>query len=328
MQQGVCTQGEAAKAKAVLVRNGTEIPSIPKDQLLKQHAGAYTTARTVDQRLIFEFSMHCSRLSKTILAILQKNASEGSAKAAAESEALTFFKDEALSAQKLKKLVAREVNEALQRLGDDGSGREYQVTVLITCETVGPHTPAGRGFDMFTYVQPMPSIAPMVDAQARPAKRNNPTIKDVQWVLDRQDLEKMQKKAGVNEILMFDEDGSVTEGLSSNVFAVAADGTVLTAPTERVLAGTVRKVVVEVCEKHGIPLRYDCPNIKDFTTWDSCFVCSTSRLAKPISKLEVPDSGLKKEFPAEGSVAHRIEALVRDAVRENSESFSGTKAKL
>lgn len=141
-------------------------------------------------------------------------------------------------------------------------------------------------------------------------------------MLDRQQLEAKQREAGVNEIIMFDHDGAVTEGLSSNFFAVAADGTVLTAPTERVLAGTVRKVVVEVCEKHGIPLRFDCPNIKDFATWDSCFVCSTSRLAKPIRRLKVPGLDGHTSFPDAGSVAHRVESLVLAAVRAHSEPLS------
>merc|ERR1711865_668311 len=97
----------------------------------------------------------------------------------------------------------------------------------------------------------------------------------------RQHLEELQKKSpGVNETIMFDPDGSVTEGLQTNFFAVAADGTILTASSERVLSGTVRKVVLKVAEKHNIPVRFDCPNIKDFNTWEGCFICSTSRLVK------------------------------------------------
>merc|ERR1719487_2377477 len=108
---------------------------------------------------------------------------------------------------------------------------------------------------------------------------------------------------------MFDEDGFVTEGLQTNFFAVTADGSVVTAPNEKVLAGTVRKVVLEVTEKHGIPLRLDCPNINDFATWESCFICSTSRLVKPIRKLQIPELNGQKEFPAGGSMAHRLEDL-------------------
>lgn len=304
-----------------MVRNGeASHPWVSKEQLLKKHPGAYTTARTVDQTFVFELSMHCRRLCKTVLAVLEQDKSEKLSHG--KSQALAFLKDEVAGAEKLKALVAKEITTALQWLGDDGSGREHQVTVLITCDSVGPHTPTDRGFDIFTFVQPMPTIAPMVDVQARHAKRKNPTIKDVQWVLDRQNLEELQRQAGVNEIIMFDEDGFVTEGLQSNFFAVTADGVVMTAPSEKVLAGTVRKVVLEVAQKQGIPLRQECPNIRDFANWESCFICSTSRLVKPIRRLQVPEYGEScgpKQFPTQGTVTHILEALVCEAVRENSE---------
>jgi len=168
----------------------------------------------------------------------------------------------------------------------------------------------------------MPPVAPMVDAEAHRATRPDPTIKSVQWVKDRQALEVIQKEAGVNEVVMFDADGGCTEGLQTNFFAVAADGTVWTAPDELVLAGTVRKVVLEVCEKHGIPVRRERPSINEASTWESCFIASTSRLVKPISGLKVPELGLDRSFPAEGSVAHRVEALVKAAIDYNSEPIA------
>ena len=30
--------------------------------------------------------------------------------------------------------------------------------------------------------------------------------------------------------------------------------------------------------ENGIPVRFECPKIGDLDKWDSCFVCSTSRL--------------------------------------------------
>jgi branched-subunit amino acid aminotransferase/4-amino-4-deoxychorismate lyase len=308
-----------ASNEAVLVRNGhADTPWLSKEKLLKEHSGAYTTARTVDQRQIFQFSMHCSRLCNTEMAILQREATEDGHK----SQALAFLKAEAAGADKLKPLLAKEVKTALDWLGGESCGKEHQITVLLTCETVGSHTPADRGFDIFTFVQPMPTISPMVDVQAYHAKRKNPTIKDVQWVLDRQHLEELQRKANVNEIVMFDESGFITEGLQTNFFAVTADGAILTAPDERVLAGTVRQVVLEVAAKEGIPVHLQCPNINSATEWESCFICSTSRLVKPICQLDNPEGGTTKKFPDKGSMAHRVEELVREAVREHSEPIS------
>merc|ERR1740117_1807730 len=151
----------------------------------------------------------------------------------------------------------------------------------------------------------------MVPVAAHKAVRGNPTIKDVQWVKDRKDLEVLQKQAGVNEVLMFDDEFRVTEGLQTNFFAVSAiDGAVLTAPDDKVLAGTVRKVALDVMRKNGIAVRMECPDIRDVNSWESCFICSTSRLVKPISDVSVPDLSVRRLFPTEGSVAHRIEELV------------------
>jgi branched-subunit amino acid aminotransferase/4-amino-4-deoxychorismate lyase len=323
MVAAASTSCEARGKQPVFVKNGeASAAQIPKDKILKEHSGAYTTARTVDQKAIFEFAMHCHRLAQTQLAILQREQSEGRTSKHV-SEALAFLRDPEQGARQLRPLVASEIRTALEWLGIEGCGVEYQVTILITCDTAGPHTPDGRGFDILTYVQPLPRVAPMVDIQARPAKRNNPTIKDVQWILDRQHLEELQRQAQVNEIIMYDEKGCVTEGLQTNFFAVSADGTVLTAPDELVLAGTVRKVVLDVVRKHRIPHRLESPRISDASTWESCFICSTSRLVKPISELRIPEADGRKVFPSADSVSHRIEVLVQEAVRENSELLLG-----
>merc|ERR1712048_969745 len=124
-----------------------------------------------------------------------------------------------------------EIGTALEflRFTDESFGGEYQVTILLTCDTAGLHTPAQRGFDVFTFVQPLPFVDPMVGVEAHRAERKNPTIKDVKWVNDREHLEELQRRAGVNEVLMFDADGSITEGLQTNFFAVDHEGIVHTA---------------------------------------------------------------------------------------------------
>lgn len=307
------------------MRNGdASAPWLSKDRLLKEHPGAYTTARTVDQASVFELSMHCARLHDTALSILRRSDSSGGAAQTARRYL------ESAGPQGLKPMVVAEISAAMAYLDASGGldhGLDYQVTMLLTWDTVGPHTPGDRGFDMFTFVQPLPYVEPMVGVEAHRAERSNPTIKDVQWVSDRQYLEELQRKAGVNEVVMFDSSGNCTEGLQTNFFAFAPDGALLTAPDERVLAGTVRKVVLEVARRNGIPVRLECPNIHDLSAWESCFIASTSRLALPISELAAPglgDAGKGKaarSFPTEGSGAHRVEALVKEAVRSNAESL-------
>ena len=114
--------------------------------------------------------------------------------------------------------------------------------------------------------------------EARQAERSNPTVKDVQWVNDRQHLEEIQRNLGVNEVIMHDASGNISEGLQTNFFA-EVDGVLHTAPDDKVLSGTVRKVVLEVATANKIPIKLECPNMGDMHRWGSCFICSTSRLA-------------------------------------------------
>ena len=102
-------------------------------------------------------------------------------------------------------------------------------------------------------------------------------MKDAQWVNDRQHLEEIQRQLGVNEVIMHDDSGSISEGLQTNFFA-EIDGVLLTAPDDCVLSGTVRKVVLEVSKANGIPVKLECPNMGDINRWGSCFIFSTSRL--------------------------------------------------
>lgn len=257
--------------------------------------------------------MHCTRLYETATAILERDP-------AGAPTALKFLQSTGLDG--LKPLVRNEISTALSQVRGGAGAADYQVTLLLTWETVGPHTPTGRGFDVFTFVQPLLQVQPMVSVEARAAKRSNPTIKSAQWVNDRQHLEELQRLSGVNEIVMFDDDGSITEGLQTNFFAVDAGGALLTAPNERVLSGTVRKVVLELAQQHGFTVRLEAPNINNLQTWESCFICSTSRLVKPIAELTAPDLAESKRFPGSSSVAHRIEALVMEAVRGNSEALA------
>jgi len=211
---------------SVLVRNGeAAAPWLGKQQLLNDFAGAYTTARTVDGTAVFELAMHCSRLHDTAAAVWERELAGGAEQktATACKKAHSFLKSEGPLG--LKPLLRHEISLALEFLGGHGASGDaredsvdYQVTVVLTCDTVGAHTPIDRGFDIFTFVQPMPTIEPMVDVQAHRADRSNPTIKDVQWVRDRKSLEDLQAKAGVNEVIMFDATGAVTEGLQTNFF--------------------------------------------------------------------------------------------------------------
>ena len=85
----------------------------------------------------------------------------------------------------------------------------------------------------------------------------------------------------------------------------------------------MREVAIEACKREGIPVVLQPPNAADVADWDGAFVSSTSRLVLPVDEIEYEVDGkpMKKEFPGD-SLSHKIEDLVLNAVRANSQELA------
>ncbi|KAL3147899.1 hypothetical protein ABBQ32_002614 [Trebouxia sp. C0010 RCD-2024] len=153
---------------------------------------------------------------------------------------------------------------------------ELKLTVLVTWET-------GKGIIHSHVAALPPRPKPPVKVQARGAPRQNATAKDSEWVRTRQALEK-DKPPDVNEILLVTEQGDVLEGTQTNFFAVV-DGAVYTA-REGVLLGTVRGVLLEVCDREGVQVVLEPPSMHSIDSWQGAAIASTSRLFLPVHSLE------------------------------------------
>jgi len=93
---------------------------------------------------------------------------------------------------------------------------------------------------------------------------------------------------------------------------------------EGVLEGTVRRLVLEVCEKNGILVVLQPPLLSDLERWEGAFISSTSRLALPIDWIGVPKEGeeykegdLCRNF-ASSDLLNRIVKLVSESVEKES----------
>ncbi|KAF9585205.1 hypothetical protein BGW38_003425 [Lunasporangiospora selenospora] len=116
-----------------------------------------------------------------------------------------------------------------------------------------------------------------------------------------------------NESLLMDEKTqNLYEGLSSNLYVLHKDQrTILTAPLDSVLQGTILKVVLNTCNEENIPVDFTFPNLKQIDEWEGAFISSTSRLVLPIEKWVLPD-GSVKEFPESPT----IELIRREVLKE------------
>lgn len=117
------------------------------------------------------------------------------------------------------------------------------------------------------------------------ADRLDPRIKSLNYLNAIQ--AKMEANySGVDEAILLNERGFVTEGSAMNIFVVR-DGTVYTPPaTEGALQGVTRGTVLEVAKELGIPAIETVLTPYDLFTADECFFTGTGAKLIPIREID------------------------------------------
>lgn len=115
------------------------------------------------------------------------------------------------------------------------------------------------------------------------------------------------RRAGAHEALLLDRDGFVTEGASSNVFAVRG-GTLLTPPLEAgILEGVTRAVVLELAREAALQVREAPLRPEALGSADELFVTSSAREVLPATQLDGRPVGSGRVGP----VTTRLHSLFR-----------------
>lgn len=148
-------------------------------------------------------------------------------------------------------------------------------------------------------------------------KRENPNVKSTEIHKIREELLKLKNKE-TNEIILYNENNEITEGLSSNFFCFF-NNTLYTADDETVLKGTMRQTIIDICTKENIPLEKTVIKTNDIAHFDFCFVCSTSRNICPIKKLTFISSEKVQVF--EKDVNHIVLERLQKALAEEVERY-------
>jgi D-alanine transaminase len=98
-------------------------------------------------------------------------------------------------------------------------------------------------------------------------------------------LRRRALESGAAEALLH-RDGELTEGTSSNVFAVLG-GVLRTAPADRrILRGITRDVVVELAGSCGIALEERALGVTEAAQAEELFICSSTREIVPVTGLD------------------------------------------
>ena len=110
--------------------------------------------------------------------------------------------------------------------------------------------------------------------------------------------------AGADEALMLDPSGSVSSCNATNFFCVR-NGEVLTSSGEYCFNGVTRANVVQLCERHGMPVRLGDFTIDDAHAAEEAFVTGTFGGLTPVREID----GHRLPAALPGPVTRRLRAL-------------------
>ncbi len=116
------------------------------------------------------------------------------------------------------------------------------------------------------------------------------------------------RAAGAHEALLLDRDGLLTEGASSNLFAVR-EGRVETPPLAAgILEGVTRGVVLALARRAGLEVRQHAMRPAELMTAEEAFLTSTAREILPVTSVDGQAVGSGRVGP----VTTRLHALFRE----------------
>jgi D-alanine transaminase len=118
--------------------------------------------------------------------------------------------------------------------------------------------------------------------------------------------------AGCREVWLYDADGLVTEGSSSNAWIVDADGRLITRPLgPEILGGVTRAVVLELARDAGIEVVERPFSLEETRSAREAFLTSTSSLVLPVTAID----GRPVANGAPGSLTLELLARYRDHLK-------------
>jgi len=146
------------------------------------------------------------------------------------------------------------------------------------------------------------------------AERQNPNAKVIN--LDfRNTMEHEIQQRAINELLLINNEGYLTEGSRSNIFFISGNELV-TPPVEKVLPGISRKFVFKICKSLNYKIIERNILYSEINNFQSAFLTGTSRKVLPIKRIEnnlydVNNKILRK-------IMHEFNEEIRKEIEANS----------
>jgi branched-chain amino acid aminotransferase len=256
--------------------------------------GLFTTMR-ITEGIPFAFERHWKRLARD-----------------ADKIHCPFpFDPETVRGQLNEVLIANEVREGCARIyivhnrfGHWRSNEDFPAADLLICSAgLPPHREPAR-------------LA--LREHGRHAASPLAGVKVTSWLENVWNLSGVQQ-AGYDEVVLLNERGEVAECTAANIFCVHG-GQVTTPPlASGCLEGVTRSVVLEIGPPAGVPVAEHTLYPEDLYTADEVLISSTNR-----GVISVSEVNGNKIAAAPGPLAHKLEGLFGDYVREYVEAHAAT----
>ena len=126
------------------------------------------------------------------------------------------------------------------------------------------------------------------------AERKNPNAKIINYEL-RTYINKLISENTIFEVLLFNNDGMITECSKSSIFFIK-NKTVYTSMSKDVLAGITRDYIYKICKNHSLELKECEIRQSDLHTFESAFITGTSIGVLPVNQIDNQTFSVKNDI--------------------------------
>ncbi len=130
-----------------------------------------------------------------------------------------------------------------------------------------------------------PAKLQIADPRKMPPWVMSPQAKLAAGYLYTSIAKRIARADGFDDVLLLDEKGNVAESSTQSFFLVA-DGALLTATTDTVLAGITRRVVLELAKDEGVPLHEGAIPGEKLWSAEEAFMAGTTTNVWPVGKID------------------------------------------
>lgn len=217
------------------------------------------------------------------------------------------------------KISCRNIALQIQQLSKANQISTGNVKIIVTCPDA-PEKIAHHQMMICFIPHHYPSSVEYergITMQTLELERPNPNAKFVNIGVTKM-VNALKKKTGIDEVLLVNHEGVITEGSKANIFLVY-ENRVVTSARELVLPGITREKIADICKSRAIPLVEDRPGRDDLKKISGAFITGTSPKVMPVRLID--DFHYKTDLP----IISLIRRAYDEMINEYLENFDPEK---